>query len=313
LAVLFIGGLGFTGWELKMLKKMPSAAMLKIGGAAFAAVAALAGSTRSSDAALILYVDGSPVANDGGSGVVHYSGTIAGFSTDFVFGLTDLATTTSPYAYLQVQTFEVTNSGNSSASLDVSLVETTPFTFPGTGSALLGFNSSAAGTLNPQKPTDSVTFDSIATPVGGSPIELSGAASISAGTVNVPVSTTYFAPETGYTLENDLDVTLAGGETASINGSTNVFTPTSPVPEPASIALLATAALACVGRRRRALIGSGQMSPSGPQAGPSTNWGQSLPRCGVPTATPRALGLRPQLVELRLVAIEIHAPLIPAG
>jgi hypothetical protein len=244
---------GLLGWELKMSKKKLNGSMLKAGGAAVAVAGVLGVNARSAKAALMLYINGNYVTTDSGSGVFSYSSSsIPGFSSDFDFGFTDVTMTSSPYAYLQLQTLEITNNTSSAATLAIELVETTPFTFPGTPTSVLGFNSSAAGTLNPQTPTDSVTFESIATPYNSSPIPLSGSAIITAGTVNVPVSTTYFVPGASYLLESDMNVSLAAGETASINGSTNVFLPSSPVPEPASIALLATGAMACLGRRRRA-------------------------------------------------------------
>jgi hypothetical protein len=247
-----------------MAKKMHSVSKLKLGSAAVAAVAGLVGNSRSADASIVLTLSEpgfAPLVMTAptSTGLVRITQAYGSFDTNFDFGLTNEVSSSSPFAYLQIQSFEVDNavgtngSAPSFATLTVDLQVTDAFTFPGDPTSLVLLNSSAGGTLTPSTPGDAITFQSFAFPDAGGTVttgQIPAAIQAGGGTVNVPLTTAYFTRGTGFTLENTLNFALNPNEVASINGSTNVSLPTGPVPEPTSAAFLAGAALLGIRRRR---------------------------------------------------------------
>jgi hypothetical protein len=253
----------FLGREQKMrfnlLKSSFPGGMLTL-AAASAAAALLAGG-RSADAALILTASEpgfAPITATeiGNTGQVVLTGPVGDFTTNIVIGYTDLNSPSSPTAQLQVESLNVENVSGATGTktLTVTLQETTPFTFPGISSSTDLMTSSLGGTLTPSTIGDSISFQSFATPSSGPAVatglETYTFATASAGTsgFQVPNSSVTFVQSPSYLLSDVSTLSLSGGETINVSGTTTITA----VPEPVSIGLAAAAALVGLsGRGRR--------------------------------------------------------------
>ncbi len=191
----------------------------------------------------------------GNTDQVILSGPVGDFTTNIVIGFTNLGSPNSSIAQLQVQSLDVENNSGQGGTktLTVTLEETTPFTFPGTASSVDLVTSALGGTVTPSSVGDSISFESFAIPATG-PAVAAGPATYTFATANtgtmsfqVPTTSVTFTQSPSYSLEDVGSISLAGGETANISGTTTV----SVVPEPASIGLIAGTALAGLARRRR--------------------------------------------------------------
>jgi hypothetical protein len=189
-------------------------------------------------------------------GQVSFFGSYGSFTTDIEIGLTNINTPTAPTAYLQIQSLDVTNNSSSANDLTVTLAETTPFTFPGNPSSQLTLTSALGGTITPATAGDTVSFQSTATPIGGSPVSdtigspptYTAVGSTGAENVVIPTETANFTEGSGYTLQDVTGMSIAPGEAVNVSGTTSV---TVAVPEPVTGGLLAGVAMLALGRRRR--------------------------------------------------------------
>jgi hypothetical protein len=222
----------------------------------------LAAGIRSSNAALILTATEpgfAPITatETGNTGQVVLSGPVGDFTTNIVIGYTDINSPTSGSAQLQVESLDVENISGATGTktLTVTLQESTPFTFPGTASSTDLLTSALGGTLTPSKVGDAISFQSFATPASGPAVATGletytfAASNAGATGFQVPNSSVTFGQSASYVLENISTLSLSGGETINVSGTTTVTA----VPEPVSIGLIAgTAVLGLAGRRRRA-------------------------------------------------------------
>jgi hypothetical protein len=235
-----------------------NARLAALAGAAM--VGAFSVATPAQAALMVSYNGGAPITDNGAGDTDATVGRIINTTVVGGFGITiTVANSNSPGSgsggVIQIQSLDVQNGGNATASLSIQTSDT-GFTNPGTAGSNLTLTSSYGGTFTLGSVGDKVSFNSGADAANGQPASAVNTAVLTSTKANAGlitesfngVNTANFVRGAGaYSMSNLINVTLSAGGQANVSGTTTATV----TPEPASLAVLGGASL-LLGRRRRA-------------------------------------------------------------